>query len=187
MIFHPHIEPFSTRFVSIQCCGKGPVRFRATAHFGFGRSLYFHRKVGPGIYEAELWVTVLIVPVFPLAIWIIRPRGLRRVKTEWTNWTIFESDFIGKRFLTLIRLLLTLGRAFFHIAIVLGPLAASYSIAVLEGRRPSMPTVVLFLSSFVWGAFLLFRWDSRRDYIYNSVRIQLEEGEDSLPGDSDGR
>jgi hypothetical protein len=166
---HVHPPP-CTQFISIPLKRAEPEPFKATAYFGFGRSLYFHRVVALGTYEAELWLIVLFIPVLPIAIWILCPKKMTTEEASGVTWEIYESHLIDSRTITLGRLPGILGRAWTRIAVVLGPIAGCYLYLIrADEGRPSGIKTILALIAFGWALALCLRWASRRDRIYKSI------------------
>lgn len=141
--------------------------FRPWACFGCGTSLYFHRHLESGVFQAEAWITLVLIPLLPLATWIIYPRRRSTREGDGIYIETFEFEFLEKQPMTAIRFLAMLNRAVGRINLALGPLILCYLHAIrTEMGKPTMLEAVLFLASAGWAWAPTYHWGKRREVIY---------------------
>jgi hypothetical protein len=157
--------------------GEGEVNmgtelFKPSLVYGFGTAHYFHRPVSQGVYEADLWVVALYLPLFPLGTWVIRPQGMRVEHTDEGQRETYAFEFLGRRRTTAKRFLSMYARAWVRVAVLLGPLIACYFFAIgIDGGEPSTLKTCLFCGAAAWAIGLVLYWANGRDRIYKTSGV----------------
>jgi len=116
---------------------------------GFGTTLLDYRRRGDGRWEATRWVVAMMLPVVPLATYVIRP------KRQENSYGRMESHFeiLGREPLSAARVLRVYALAVAGLApIVLGSLNSSWVNHTLGGTK----AFFAMLAAIVWGAYVIF-------------------------------
>jgi hypothetical protein len=155
---------------------------------GFGTSLYFHRALAAGVYEAEVWITLLYLPIFPIGSWIIRPISVREENHDGIASEIYEFYYLMRRPTTATRFVIMLCGGLARVSAVLGPVAVVYIEAIsAQGGKPSALKAFMFVGAFVWGLGLCLFWAARRDRIYGTAELPESLSSKELVTQAKGR
>jgi len=166
-------------------CKKTATEFPAIlayARDGCGTSLCFHRPVGSGVYEADVWLTLLYLPIFPLATWVVHPRRMRSELRAGHRFEVYELEFLGERKSTLADFLRMYARAMARMLVAFGPLVATYVFVLCtpKGKADELK-MALFGSSLVWALAKCLRWAYQRDDIYKTAESWGRDENDMQP------
>jgi hypothetical protein len=116
---------------------------------GFGTTLLDYRQRDDGRWEATRWVVAAMLPVVPLASYVIRP------KRQENSYGRMESYFeiLGKQPLSAARILRVYALVVLGLApFVLGSMNSSWVNRTLGGPLAALAMV----ASVVWGAYIIF-------------------------------
>lgn len=116
---------------------------------GFGTTLLDYRPLTDGTWEATRWVVAAMLPVVPLAAYVIRPR--RQKNRHGLVESYFET--LGRVPLSPLRILRVYGLVLLGLApIVLGSLNSSWVNRTLGGPLAALAMV----ASVAWGGYVIF-------------------------------
>lgn len=116
---------------------------------GFGTTLLDYRRRGDGRWEATRWVVAMMLPVAPLATFVIRPK--RQENSYGRTESYFE--ILGKAPLSAARALRVYALVAVGLApVVLGSLNSSWVNHTLGGPK----AVFAMLAAIAWGVYVIF-------------------------------
>ena len=116
---------------------------------GFGTTLLDYRQRDDGAWEATRWVVAAMLPVAPLASYVINP------KRQQNSYGRMESYFeiLGKQPLSAARIL----RVYALVAVGLAPVILGFMNSSWVNRTLGGPLAALaMVASVVWGAYVIF-------------------------------
>ncbi|MEW5977635.1 MAG: hypothetical protein AB1898_17715 [Acidobacteriota bacterium] len=150
---------------------------------GFGTKLIFHRPVGPGLFEATVWVLGFYVPLFPRSTWLIRPQGFKEESVGGATSTTHYVEFLERRKTPFVRILAMYFWVAFALVAMWAPLIWSF---VLLDRHKDLNKAwlggVLVLVPLVWAVALWIGLDLRRDRLYKQALKEQELASGAHPG-----
>ncbi len=128
---------------------------------GFGTTLLDYRALPDGTYEATRWVVAMMLPLVPLATYVIQPETQEHSYGRSTS----KFSIVGKGKLSAARILRTyLLVVVGLLPIVLGFLNSSWVNHTLGGPLAALAMVV----SFAWAAYIIFARIPNEGKAYNS-------------------
>ncbi len=142
---------------------KERTRPRQTFHTfnGFGTTLLDYRALPDGTYEATRWVVAMMLPLVPLATYVIRPETQEHSFGRSTS----KFSIVGKGKLSAARILRTyLLVVVGLLPIVLGFLNSSWVNHTLGGPLAALA----MFASFAWAAYCIFYRIPNEGKAYNS-------------------
>jgi hypothetical protein len=159
--------------------GGNAAPFRPWSLFGCGTSLVFYRPQEPGVFLADVWITIFYLPLLPLSNWVIIPKWQFTSEQYGTMTETFAFEYLETRAMTLIRFLAMLNRAVGRINALLGPAIVALLYLIWNDRgRPILLPFVLFLASLGWTVGMMCILVAKRDRIFEQGQAQRLPGRD---------
>jgi len=116
---------------------------------GFGTTLLDYRQRDDGAWEATRWVVALMLPIAPLASYVIRPK---RQKNSYGRMESYF-DILGRAPLTAAKIL----RPYALMAVGLAPLVLGFMNSSWINRTLGGPLAFFaMLAAIVWGVYVIF-------------------------------
>lgn len=116
---------------------------------GFGTTLLDYRRRDDGAWEATRWVVAMMLPLVPLASYVIRPRR------QQNSYGRMESyfDILGRAPLTAARIL----RVYALVVVGLAPIVLGFMNSSWINRTLGGPLAFFaMLASIVWAVYIIF-------------------------------